>query len=154
MPTPANDDRLNASTEIAADPARVWQVISDVRRIGEWSPECTGVTPLGAMRKGTWLLGFNRRGRVRWVTLSRVTRFEPEREIGWKVTTNGAVWSYELTPVGDRTRLVETRQTPEGVGAVARGFTRLLLGGQRVHDQELEAGMSRSLERIKSIVES
>jgi hypothetical protein len=53
---------LDASIEIAAPVADVWRTVSDVRRTGEWSPECRRVVPLGRVRNGTWLIGFNRRG--------------------------------------------------------------------------------------------
>lgn len=145
---------LAASAEIAAPPPVVWQVISDVRRTGQWSPECRRVLPLGPVRAGCWMLGLNRRGRVRWVTLSRIDRFAPQREIGWRVVTNGSVWSYRLGPARGGTRVTETRETPAGVGRFASWFTRMFLGGQRDHDHELEAGMARGLQQIKAIAES
>lgn len=148
------DRPLRASTEIAAPPADVWTVISDVRRTGEWSPECFKVVPFGVVRPGTWLFGLNRRGGTRWPTLSRIVRFEPDHEIGWAVVTNGAVWTYRLEPSESGTRLTETRETPDGVRAFARFFTRSFLGGQRAHDDELEAGMAEGLQRIKAAVEA
>lgn len=149
----ADERSLQASVEVAAAPAEVWRVVSDVRRTGEWSPECSRVVPVGGVRAGGWLLGFNRRGRVRWATVSRVVRFEPEREIAWDVRTNGSRWSYRLERVDGGTRLVETRETPKGVGTVARWFTRRFLGGEAGHDAELQAGMTSGLQRIKGLVE-
>lgn len=145
---------LRASLEIAASPAEVWAVVSDLRRTGDWSPECSRVMPVGRVRAGGWLLGVNRRGGVRWATVSRVTRFDPDREISWKVMTNGSVWTYRLEPVSGGTLLTEERQTPDGVYGFARWFTGRFLGGQRDHDDELEAGMASGLERIRSIAEA
>lgn len=145
---------LRASIEIAASPSDVWGVVSDVRRTGEWSPECSRVVTVGGVRAGTWLLGVNRRGGVRWLTVSRIVGFDPASKIAWKVLTSGSLWTYRLEPTGNSTRLIETRETPKGVSGVARWFTRRFLGGQRSHDDELEAGMASGLERIKSIVES
>jgi hypothetical protein len=99
------------------------------------------------------LLGFNRRNRVRWMTVSRIVSFEPERELAWRVVTNGAVWTYRLEPTAEGTRIVETRETPHGMSGFARAFTEMLLGGQRVHDDELEAGMNSGLERIKHLAD-
>ncbi len=152
MPKQRLDRRLEACLEVPASPGRVWAVLSDLRRTGEWSPECSRVIPLGGVRQGGWILGINRRHRVRWATLSRIASVEPEREIAWKVLTNRSVWTYRLEPAGEATRIVETRQTPRGIGAFARLFTRVLLGGQRAHDDELEAGMQRGLERIRDLV--
>lgn len=140
---------LSASVEIAAAPQRVWQVVSDLRRTPEWSPECRRVVPVR-----DWLVGFNRRGRVFWATLSRVTRRDTGREIAWRVLTNRSVWTYRLEPVADGTRLTETRETPEGVARFASWFTATFLGGRAVHDAELESGMASGLARIKAIAEA
>ncbi|HEX2904529.1 MAG TPA: SRPBCC family protein [Jatrophihabitans sp.] len=137
---------------VEAEPAAIWRTVSDVRRTGEWSPECRRVIPLGRVRAGTLLLGFNRRGRVWWATVSRIVRFEPEREIAWKVLTNRAVWSYTIEARPDAAVLVQTRRTPQGESGFALAFTRLLLGGQDVHDDELEAGMLAGLRRIAELV--
>ena len=50
--------------------------------------------------------------------------------------------------------MVETRETPTGVGRVARWFTRTFLGGQLSDDDELEAGVARERRQIKAIVEA
>jgi uncharacterized protein YndB with AHSA1/START domain len=147
------DRPLKASVEVAAAPPEVWRVVANVRRTGEWSPECTRVVPVGDVREGGWLVGFNRRGRVRWATVSRIVRVVPEREIAWKVLTNRSVWTYRLEPAAGGTRITETRETPRGIGRFARAFTRVLLGGQRAHDDELEAGMTQGLKRIKALAE-
>src|SRR5206468_11396041 len=97
-----------------APPRRVWALVSDVRRTGEWSPECVRVLPVGTPRRGTFLLGVNRRARVRWATVSRVRRYEPEREIGWTVLTNRSEWTYRLEPRDGGTDVTETRRTPRG----------------------------------------
>lgn len=144
---------LQASSEVSAAPREVWRVVADLRRTGEWSPECSRVVPVSSVRLGGWLVGFNRRGPVRWVTVSRITQFQPERKIAWKVLTNRSIWTYQLEPTTVGTRVIETRETPNGIGRFARVFTWLLLGGQRQHDDELEAGMLRGLQQIKAIVE-
>ena len=145
---------LTARIDVAAPPAAVWAVVSDVRRTGEWSPECRRVLPLGPVRVGALLVGLNRRGRVHWATLSRVTAYAPEREIGWRVLTNGAEWRYELRPEGAGTSVVQTRRTPRGEGRFALWFTRAFLGGQVDHDTELERGMADGLEKIRAIAEA
>jgi len=150
---PGPDRPLQASVNVAAPPGRVWSVVSDLRRTGEWSPECARILGRGQLRQRAWFVGLNHRKRVRWATVSRIVSFVPDREISWKVVTNGSVWTYRLEPTETGTRVVETRETPHGVGAVASAFTRVLLGGQRAHDDELEAGMAAGLGRIKGIVE-
>lgn len=145
---------LHAAVEIAAPAQAVWRVVSDVRRTGEWSPECRRVIPFGAVRAGCWLLGFNRRGAVRWAALSRVVRYRPDQEISWRVVTNGSVWTYRLRATATGTRLEETRHAPGGIGWFARWFIGAFLGGQAGHDRELEHGMAHGLERIRQIAEA
>lgn len=144
---------LDAEIDIQASAADVWRVVSDVRRTGEWSPECFRVMPVGAVRRGAWLIGLNRRDRTRWPTLSRIVDYDPGRRIAWVTVTNGAEWAYRLEPTATGTRLVETRRTPQGVRAFARWFTQTFLDGQDRHDEELQAGMISGLARIKSLVE-
>lgn len=144
---------LTASIDVDAPPADVWRIVADVRRTGEWSPECVGVTPLGRLATGSFLFGRNRRGRVRWVTVSRITEFRPDAAIGWTVLTNRSQWRYELHPAGAGTRVVQTRETPRGEGRFAVWFTGRFLGGQADHDDELEAGMAAGLQRIKGLAE-
>jgi uncharacterized protein YndB with AHSA1/START domain len=145
---------LTASIDVAAPPAQVWSVLSDVRRTGEWSPECLRVLPLSRVRVGALLIGVNHRKRVRWVTLSRVINYWPDQEIGWVVLTNRSEWRYHLQPSGTGTSITHTRRTPRGESRFALVFTQALLGGQARHDAELEQGMHDGLRRIKAIVEA
>ena len=146
---------LTVSLDLAVAPRAVWAVVADVRRTGEWSPECMRVLPIGGPpRRGRFLLGLNRRANVRWATLSRVHVYEPEREIGWRVLTNRAEWTYRLEPHENGTRLTQTRRTPRGEGIFAVWFTKRLLGGQTSHDDELEAGMQNGLQEIKQLLEA
>ncbi|GAB2488045.1 SRPBCC family protein [Jatrophihabitans fulvus] len=150
--TSAEPRPLTATLDVAAPADALWAVVSDVGRTGEWSPECRAVTALGGVRRGGLLLGRNRRGGTRWVTLSRITEVEPGRAIGWTVLTNRSQWRYELQSLGpDTTRVVQTRRTPRGEGRFALWFTRRFLDGQATHDDELEAGMADGLRRIAEL---
>jgi len=145
---------LEAHIEIDAPPEQVWTVVSDIARMGEWSPECRKVIVFGAPREGTHLVGFNRRRWVLWPTNSRIVRYEPGRAIAWKVFTNRATWSYELEPIEGGTRLIERRDMPPaGIVPFAGLFGKVFLGGVESHDVELQEGMHATLDRIKSEVE-
>jgi len=69
------------------------------------------------------------------------------------VLTNRSEWRYQLRPNGTGTSITHTRRTPRGEGRFAVWFTRAFLGGQALHDAELEQGMNRGLHRIKAIAE-
>lgn len=145
---------ISAAVDIAADPARVWSVVSDVTRMPEWSPELRRLYPVGGRRPrvGMTMIGINRRGLVAWPTTSKLVRLEPERAVAWRTRESGATWTYELEPSGSGTLLTGRRDLPAFTMA-----TRLMapvIGGAAGHDDELADGIRRTLENIKAAVES
>lgn len=89
---------------------RVWELVTDVPRIGEWSPECRSAAWLGTTAPGR-LLGarfeaYNRypEGGSAWVTCV-VTQAERPHRFAWVVLDDsgdparpGSIWRYELLP--------------------------------------------------------
>lgn len=63
---------LRAESVINAPAARVWEVLADLGRMPEWSPELVRMIPLkrGGRRVGQVYLGINRRKAVSWPTRS------------------------------------------------------------------------------------
>jgi hypothetical protein len=153
VPNPSRS--LQRTIDIDAPPDHVWKVVSDLRRTGEWSPECRKVLVLGggAVRQGSRIVGFNRRRWILWPTTSQVRLFEPGQAVGWTVFENGTTWSYRLEPRGAGTRLTERRDAPDGITTFADRFAQVFLGGSEPHSAELEDGMQASLERIRDLVE-
>ena len=145
---------ISATVDIAAPPARVWELVGDVTRMPEWSPELRRLRVVGRspVRVGSTLLGLNRRGLVAWPTSSTVTRLDPGLAVAWRTRESGATWTYELEAAEGGTRLTGRRDLPE--------FSRLtsvlgpVIGGAAGHDQELAAGIRTTLERIKESVET
>ena len=147
---------LEAEVHVDADPARVWEIVSDVRRTGEWSPECRRVIVLGRgpLRHGTRFVGLNKRKLLWWPTTARIHLYDAGTSLGWTVVENRTRWSYRVDPDGDGTRLTERRDAPEGLSWLGRTFARFFLGGVAEHTDELEDGMRVTLQRIKSIAEA
>lgn len=147
---------IEVSTEIDATPAEVWAVVSDLTRMGEWSPQCryTRVRGGGVVEPGARTININRQGFLVWPTTSKVLDVDPERRIAFRVSENGTVWSYDLTALPDgRTRLTERRAAPDGTSAVSRFLVRWVLGGEEGFESGLRAGMEQTLSRIKAAVE-
>jgi uncharacterized protein YndB with AHSA1/START domain len=152
-----NDEReLRVETTIAASPAQVWAVLSDLDRMPEMSPELVRMVPLkrGGLREGQAYLGINKRRWVLWPTRSVVVTVDPEQALAWDTRSSGARWIYELTPDGDGTRVVHRRPVPSGLTLIANLFARVALGGIEGHADELEAGMGQTLARLKAAVEA
>jgi uncharacterized protein YndB with AHSA1/START domain len=155
-PNGAAERELRAETSIDAPPAAVWEVLGDVRRMPELSPELVRMIPLkkGGLRPGQWYLGVNKRKGVLWPTRSVVSEVEPGRVVAWDTRSSGARWIWELVPEGDGTRVVHRRPVPRRLTPVSAAFATVFLGGIGGHADELEEGMAQSVNRLKEAVEA
>ena len=144
-----------ASVTIAAAPGTVWDMVSDVTRMGEWSPECTGGRWIGKHRApvvGARFVGFNRRGWARWATTCEVVEAEPGRSFAFRVRETGVVWGYRFEPDGDGTVVTETRDN-RGARTWLVRLAGPFVGGMESHAEELREGMRQTLDRIKAAAE-
>ncbi|MFC5679388.1 SRPBCC family protein [Aeromicrobium endophyticum] len=151
----SNQPLIQHSIEIAAPPAAVWAIVSDLRRMGEWSPQCVRMTVLGReVGVGTRTINLNRDGWKRWPTSSRVVVFEPEQTLAFRVPINRTVWTYELEPSASGTVLTESRRAPSGVSRLSNIAVGAALGGTEAFEASLSDGIRRTLERIKAEAEA
>ncbi|HET7532573.1 MAG TPA: SRPBCC family protein [Nocardioidaceae bacterium] len=144
---------ISASVELAAPPETVWELVSDVSRMSDWSPECRKIVVLGSPKQGvgTKFIGLNRRGWAVWPTTSKVVRFEPGKAVAWRTRESGATWSYEIAPTASGTSLTGRRELPSYT--IGTKLMAPIIGGAGGHDQELAEGIRTTLERIKAAVE-
>ena len=144
------------SITIAAPPERVYDMVADVTRMGEWSPECYSCRWVGRRREpvaGAVFVGLNRRGWARWATTNRVERAERGRAFAFRTSGTGVRWGYQLEAEGDGTRVTETRDLSGARGWIIR-LAAPLVGGHDRHAEELRAGMRKTLDRLKAVAES
>lgn len=146
---------IEASIEIAAPPAAVWQLVSDLRNMPRWSPQCRKtIVRGGAMHQGAKMININRKGLLVWPTQSMVTEFVPDQKIAFRVKENWTIWSFTLTPTADGgTVLVQRREAPQGISDVSVRLTKTVLGGVEGFTSELERGMNQTLAKIKADAE-
>lgn len=102
----------HASVDIGADPAAVYELVSSIERMGEWSPEAVGGAWLngGSGQVGDWFEGHNRNADREWSRKCQVAEAEPGRGFTFVVggvEANCTWWSYELEPIDGGTRLTE-----------------------------------------------
>ena len=145
---------LQAEVDINAPVEKVWQLLADFRRMPQWSPQCRWMKPLGAVRPGTRTLNLNRRGPLFWPTSSVITEFVPQHKLAFRISENRTVWSYELTPTEQGTRLVESRHAHDGISGFSAFATTTFMGGIAAFEQELVQGMQATLGRIKAAAEA
>lgn len=145
---------IEATIEIAAPPATVWALVSDLRNMSQWSPQTMKSFLRGENGLGARFFNINRKGLLVWPTQSKVVRYQEGREIAWRVKENYTVWSLRLEPTSDGgTRVVQTREAPEGIADVSVNLTKVAFGGVPKFNQTLHADMVKTLTRIKAAAE-
>lgn len=157
MSAPDESDPDRASLRIAASPARLYEIVTDVTKMGRLSPECTGGRWLGGATGpavGARFRGTNKRGWARWSTTNTVVVADPGKAFAFETDQSGVRWRYDFEPDGDATMVTESRAAWRERPMIARLFARLLLGGIDEHDVELRDGMRATLERLKSVAEA
>ncbi|WP_435058626.1 SRPBCC family protein [Streptomyces sp. bgisy060] len=115
---------LEESAVVDAPPAVVYRLVSDLRNMGRWSPECRSVWVLRPpLRAGSRFIGFNRRGPFVWPTLGRVALMRTNSEFVFDIGVFGlpiARWGYRFEPEGSGTRITEFWQDLRTTGRRAR----------------------------------
>ncbi|MGX9792676.1 SRPBCC family protein [Mycobacterium sp. MMS18-G62] len=145
---------LDASVDIDASPDSVWSVISDLKRMPEWSPQCRWMRVLGTLREGAYTINMNRQGHKFWPTASKVDRYEPGRAIAFRTLTNDSVWLFEITATETGSKLIERRLVPQdGTSWFSKTIVAHILGGEDSFDDEMLDGMKTTLAKIKAAVE-
>ncbi len=140
---------------IAATPERVYELVSDLPRMGEWSPENTGGTWIkGATGPavGAKFKGSNAKGKMRWNTIATVTQADPGRAFAFDVTASGlkvAGWGFVLEATEGGTRV--TQWWDDHRNPVMARLTGLAL---RVPDRSSHnrAGMEQTLTALATAV--
>lgn len=149
-----NQQLIEGRVEIAAPPAKVWALVSDLRRMGEWSPQCTRMLVLGReIKLGTRTLNLNRHGKYRWPTTAKVVAFEPNKKLAFRIVENRSVWTYDLEETPTGTLLTESRTTPRGVAKASNLAVDKALGGTEEFEAGLGDGINETLSRIKAAAE-
>jgi hypothetical protein len=110
--------RGTASIEVAAAPEAVYLLVSDITRMGEWSPECyrcMWLDEAGTAVPGATFRGYNKLGSFRWQTTAVVTGAEYGRLFAFttvhdKSGREETAWRYDLQAVPGGTLLTESYQ--------------------------------------------
>jgi len=148
---------LEISETVAADPTVVYDLVSDIRRMGEWSPECCGgrwIRGAAGPEAGAWFQGMNRNGWRTWSTKCVVTAADRGRRFAFDVhfgpyTT--AHWGYRFEPAPGGCTVTE--EWTDDRPAWLRLVYPVALG---IKDRAArnEINMRRTLERIKEAAET
>ena len=147
-----------AEVEIDADPNRVYELLANVTRMGEWSPECVACRwlqhPTGA-RAGARFRGTSRNGWHRWSTTSTVAVADPAHAFAFDVTylrMPVATWRYDIRSNGRGGTLL-AESVVDHRGRLLRTVSPYITGS-RNRDERNETTMRATLDRLKVAAES
>jgi hypothetical protein len=143
--------------DIESDAEALYGLVSDLPRIGEWSPECEGVEWEGDVSVpvvGTTFVGHNAVGpgrRIRYSRHGTVLAADPGREFTFITDEGGrpsTAWRYRFESAGDgRTRVTESYEV-RWIPTWAR-----ILDVPLNRHKELLEGMRTTLDRLKATSE-
>lgn len=143
---------------MAASPESIYDLVSDLPRMGEWSPECVKCEWLGgasSAQPGATFKGHNRLGRRRWSTKGRIVTAERAKELAFEITSVGglqvAKWGYVIEPAAGGSRVTEYTEDQRGAVMHLLG---LAATGVRDRGEHNRDGMRATLERIKTVAEA
>lgn len=150
--------RDEVTVDVAATPVRVWSLISDLMRMGEWSPTCLRCEWLDGSTDphvGARFFGYSRQRGARLSRESVVTASEPGREFAFDTMFRGKVstrWQYRFEPTPEGTRVMESYEVlamPRWVKTLRR-----IPGMADRSRLDTRHSMQVTLNRIKAAAES
>jgi hypothetical protein len=110
---------------VAGSAESLYDMVSDVTRIGEWSPVCKACwwDEGSSARAGDWFTGSNSTADRTWETRSEVVVAERGREFAFVVGGSYVRWGYTFAAVGEGTRVTESWEfLPGGIAMFKAKF--------------------------------
>jgi Polyketide cyclase / dehydrase and lipid transport len=149
----------SVSTEIAASPEDVYALVSDITRMGEWSPECVSCVwtkgadgpTVGARFKAT---NRGKRGPA-WFNTPTVITADLGREFAFNrngPSIGSYTWRYVMEPSATGTLLTESYDAERPLGSAMSLITEKWTGSSD-RDADLHRGMTITVARIKAAAE-
>lgn len=146
--------QASGSVVIAADAETLYDMVSDVTRMGEWSPACTGCAwdDGAAIEPGSWFTGQNQIGDFKYETRCEVIAADRGKEFAWivgGVKEGPALWRYRFTAVDGGTEVAESSAVIRLSGPFAEMPEERLLGIVAGN----QAGITTTLANLKAAAE-
>jgi hypothetical protein len=117
--------RYSESIVVARPAEFLYDMVSDVTRMGEWSPVCKACwwDDGDSLCVGAWFTGRNELPERVWETRSQVVAAERGREFTFVVGGSLVRWSYAFTPVDGGTQVTESWEfLPDGIARFQTRF--------------------------------
>jgi hypothetical protein len=148
---------VTVSLDIDAPAHRVYALVSDLTKMGDWSPEAGAITwRKGATTAtpGASFQGANRHGSKSWKTVGTVVTADADSRFAFKIKAAGlkiAEWRYDVESTAAGCRVTESWFDERG--AIAKTIGKLVTGvdDRASHNRET---MLVTLEHLKQTAES
>lgn len=161
-----------AQAHIDAPPDRVWRLVSDVTRMGDWSPityKCEWLDGATGPAVGARFKGYNNMPPAKWWTICEVTESDPGKTFAFRTVQVSkpfsigvgeremTKWRYTFEPDGIGTRVRETYEvvfTPPLLAIPDKVLRRVGVGKalDKRRDSTIK-GMDVTLENLKKVAE-
>lgn len=147
---------IEVSRTIAAPPEAVFVALTDITRMGEWSPETYRAEwndDATEAAVGASFTGYNRNGDKEWQTEATVVELVPNERFFFDCSARGMVfskWGYTIEPSGDGcvvTELVQDLRPDEWLEMSAQ------VSGVSDRKSHNHAGIETTLERLAAALE-
>jgi len=157
MPSNQRHGTVHVQRTESSTPQEAWNLLADITRMGEWSPETTRAVwrrgdsgpMVGARFKGT-----NQMGSKTWSYNGTVTACEPGRRFAFHVSIGPfsvADWAYDFEATEDGCLVSEVWQDRRG--ALVTGLSPFITG-TRDRARRNKETMTITLERLAAAAES
>jgi Polyketide cyclase / dehydrase and lipid transport len=110
--------QYSESIVVARSPEVLYDMVSDVTRMGEWSPICQACwwDDGDGPRAGAWFTGRNELPERTWETRSQVVAADRGREFAFEVNSGWVRWGYTFAAVDSGTQVTESWEfLPAGI---------------------------------------
>ena len=145
------------SIVITRTPEALYDMVSDVTRMGEWSPVCRACwwDDGAAPQVGAWFTGRNEVPGRTWETRSEVVVAEPGREFAFLVGGAWVRWGYTFTPVDGGTQVTESWEfLPAGIARFEERFGADAQAQIANRAKAARTGIPATLAALKQVAES
>jgi hypothetical protein len=147
------------TVRVDAPAEAIYDLVADVTRIGEFSPECRRAEWLGDARQagaGARFRGRNAANKLsRWSRTCEVLSAQPGREFSFRTVPaptkpDSTVWRYRFDPAGESTDVTESYEVVKLPPRPLLALYRRLLP----HHMDMRPHLARTLEAIKRTAEA
>jgi hypothetical protein len=146
---------VSVSRVIEAPAEVVYDLVSDVTRMGDYSPENTGAVWLDGATSpvvGARFRGTNRLGSMTWSTKPTIIAADRGRHFAFVVPGRAATtWTYRFEPSGEGVRVTESMRQDRATPFPIRFLQRR--AGVTDRAENLREAMTTTLERLATVAE-